>query len=86
MIVAAPIAIPNYYYDAKGDDFLPIFSGHAGDVIDGGRIPGLCPGVHFRREGSSLDLPILFKAAAVSDWNIVGVSDMNAYIVEIEAA
>jgi len=24
-------------------------------VIDSGRGPGLCPGVHFRREGSSLD-------------------------------
>jgi hypothetical protein len=24
-------------------------------IIDGGRGPGLCPGVHFRREGSSLD-------------------------------
>jgi NADH:ubiquinone oxidoreductase subunit C len=25
--------------------------------LDGGRGPGLCPGVHFRREGSSLDHP-----------------------------
>ena len=30
------------------------FAQHPG--LDGGRGPGFCPGVHFRREGSSLDL------------------------------
>jgi hypothetical protein len=29
--------------------------GSVGDMTRGGRGPGLYPGVHFRREGSSLD-------------------------------
>jgi magnesium chelatase family protein len=33
-------------------------SGPLLDRIDGGRGPGLSPGVHFRREGSSLDIQV----------------------------
>jgi len=45
----------------------------AGGTVDGGRGPGLCPGVHFRREGSSLD------------WRVYGWTPRRTKISRLEA-